>query len=91
MPRGVKIPGIPGGTIGADEMPTDQGIARLRQAFQRLENGEQAKHDSPAFGQMSHLDRIRLNLRHTELHLGYLNDHYSIAPRHTRKSEERQW
>jgi hypothetical protein len=34
MPRGVKIPGIPGGTIGADEMPTDQGIARLRRASQ---------------------------------------------------------
>ncbi len=74
MPRGVKIPGIPGGTVGADDIPTDQGITRLRQAFQRLENGEQAKHDSPAFGSMSHEDRIRLNLRHAELHLGYLNE-----------------
>ena len=74
MPRGVKIPGIPGGTIGADDIPTDQGIARLKRAFQRLETGEQAKHDSPAFGKMSHDDRIRLNLRHAELHLGYLNE-----------------
>ena len=74
MPRGVKIPGIPNGTIGADDMPTDQGIARLRKAFQRLERGEQAAHDSPAFGKMSHDDRIRLNLRHAELHLGYLNE-----------------
>jgi hypothetical protein len=74
MPRGVKIPGIPGGTIGADDIPTDQGIARLRKAFQRLEGGERAKYDSPAFGKMSHEDRIRLNLRHAELHLGYLNE-----------------
>lgn len=74
MPRGVRIPGIPGGTIGADDTPTDQGIARLRKAFQRLAVGEQAKHDSPAFGKMSHEDRIRLNLRHAELHLGYLNE-----------------
>ena len=74
MPRGVKIPGVPGGTSGADDMPTDQGIARLKQAFQRLDAGEQASHDSPAFGQMSHADRIRLNLRHAELHLGFLNE-----------------
>ena len=74
MPRGIKIPGVPGGTVGADDMPTDQGIARVRQAFQRLENGEHAGHDSPAFGKMSHADRIRLNLRHAELHLGYLNE-----------------
>jgi hypothetical protein len=74
MPRGVKIPGIPGGTTGADDIPTDQGIARLKKAFQRLETGEQAAHDSPAFGKMSHADRIRLNLRHAELHLGYLNE-----------------
>jgi Protein of unknown function (DUF1569) len=72
MPRGVKIPGIPGGTIGADDIPTDQGIARLRKAFQRLEAREEVAHDSPAFGKMSHDDRIRLNLRHAELHLGYI-------------------
>lgn len=73
MQRGVKIPGIPGGTVGADDMPTDEGIARLTKAFQRLEAREEAPYDSPAFGKMSHDDRIRLNLRHAELHLGYLN------------------
>ncbi len=73
MPRGVKIPGIPGGTVGADEMPIELGIARLRKALQRLQDGEEAPYDSPAFGKMSHEDRIRLNLRHAELHLGYLN------------------
>jgi hypothetical protein len=73
MPRGIKIPRVPGGTVGADDMPTDQGIARLRQAFGRLEAREEATYDSPAFGKMSHDDRIRLNLRHAELHLGCLN------------------
>jgi Protein of unknown function (DUF1569) len=72
MPRGVKIPGIRGGTVGADPMATDKGIERLKRALGRLANGEEAKHDSPAFGKMSHADRIRLNLRHAELHLGYL-------------------
>ncbi len=37
----------------------------------RLKNGEPCTHDSPAFGALSHEDRIRLNLRHAELHLGY--------------------
>jgi len=55
-------------------MPTDQGIARLRKAFQRLKAREEAAYDNPAFGRMSHEDRIRLNLRHPELHLGHLND-----------------
>jgi hypothetical protein len=73
MPRGVKIPGIPGGTVGAEDMPFDQGIARFKKALQRLEAREEAPYDSPAFGKMSHDDRIRLNLRHAELHLGYLH------------------
>ncbi len=74
FPRGIRIPGIPGGTTGADDIPTAQGISRLRKALARLDAGEEAAFDSPAFGKMSHEDRIRLNLRHAELHLGYLNE-----------------
>jgi len=35
--------------------------------------GEVATHDSPAFGEMSHEQRVKLNLRHAELHLGFLD------------------
>jgi hypothetical protein len=73
MPKGVRIPGVPEGTYGADDIPTPAAAARLRQAFLRLKNGEPARFDSPAFGRMSHDDRIRLNLRHAELHLGFLS------------------
>jgi hypothetical protein len=72
MPAGIKIPGIDGGTKGQELMPTDAAIARLRKALHRLQNGELAVHDSPAFGPMSHEDRILLNLRHAELHLSFL-------------------
>ncbi len=72
MPRGVKIPGVPDGTTGMDAMGTEEAAKRLKAAFSRLEKGEACPHDSPAFGKMSHEDRIRLNLRHAELHLGYL-------------------
>lgn len=46
---------------------------RLLVALRRLEQRQQADYDSPAFGPMSHEDRVRLNLRHAELHLGYLS------------------
>lgn len=72
MPRGIRIPRVTGGTTGADDMPTRAAAERLVAAFDRLAAGEPARFDSPAFGPMSHDDRILLNLRHAELHLGYL-------------------
>jgi hypothetical protein len=73
MPRGVRIPGVPQGTVGIDEMATRDAGTRLIRALRRLQDGEEAKYDSPAFGAMSHEDRIALNLRHAELHLGFLD------------------
>ena len=73
MPRGVRIPGVKGGTAGMEEMPTAAAGERLLAALRRLQNREEAKFDSPAFGSMSYDDRIQLNLRHAELHLGYLS------------------
>lgn len=73
MPRGVKIPNTPGGTYATEALSTEEGAARLKKALERLQAGEVAKFDSPAFGPLSHEDRIRLNIRHAELHLGYLH------------------
>lgn len=73
MPRGIRIPGVKEGTTGQDDAPFEAASQRLRTACLRLMNGEPCPHDSPAFGAMSHEDRIRLNLRHAELHLGYIN------------------
>lgn len=72
MRSGVRIPGVKAGTYGQDDMPVQQALDRLRSAVKRLEAGELAKFHSPAFGAMSHADRIELNLRHAELHLGFL-------------------
>lgn len=72
MPRGVRIPGLKEGTTGMDNLPTHDAAKRLMAALQRLASSEPAVHDSPAFGHLSDKDRIRLNLRHAELHLGYL-------------------
>lgn len=72
MKPGVKIPGVSNGTTGQDDQPLDQAAERLKKAFIRLNSGEQCPYDSPGFGAMSHEDRIRLNLRHAELHLSFL-------------------
>ncbi len=72
MRPGVRIPGIKEGTVGQEDVSTLEGIDRYRAALQRLLRGEPCPFDSPAFGRMSAEDRIRLNLRHAELHLGFL-------------------
>jgi hypothetical protein len=72
MPSGIRIPNVPGGTTGQDDVPLEAAAERLKTAFLKLKNNEPCSYDSPAFGHMSHADRIRLNLRHAELHLSHL-------------------
>jgi hypothetical protein len=72
MPSGVRIPKVEGGTTGADDLPFDEAAGRLRVALERLQSDEPARYDSPAFGALSHEQRIQLNLRHAELHLSFL-------------------
>ncbi len=73
MRPGVRIPGIKEGTTGQENVSTIDGLRRYRAAIQRLNQGEPCQYDSPAFGPMSTADRIRLNLRHAELHLSFLS------------------
>jgi hypothetical protein len=73
MKVGVKIPGVAAGTTAADPMETSEAIERYRTALGRLARGEPVRYDSPAFGPMSDADRTRLQLRHAELHLGFLS------------------
>lgn len=72
MPAGVRIPRIDAGTLGTEPLSTEEGAARLRRAVERLTR-EPARFPSPAFGAMSEHDRVQLNLRHAELHLGFLH------------------
>jgi hypothetical protein len=53
-------------------METQAAANRLKAAFERLKSGEPAKFDSPAFGAVTEKQRIGINLRHAELHLGFL-------------------
>jgi len=73
MPKGVWIPGVGKGTFEMDDMPIRNVVERVRLAWGRLNNGEQAKVHSPPFGKMTHEDRTRRNLRQAERHLGFLD------------------
>ncbi len=71
MPRGVRIPGISAGTTG-QRMSIRSSHVSIARGVDAAQHGEPCTHDSPAFGALSQADRIRLNLRHAELHLGYM-------------------
>jgi hypothetical protein len=73
MSAGVIIPRVPGGTLGTELMPLDQGLARYRAALERLRR-EPPTAASPAFGPLTHDQAIKLNLRHAELHLGFVRE-----------------
>lgn len=70
MQPGVKIGKVPGGTLGLDVLPTDEGLRRFRAALERL-RGTGPGVVNPAFGRLTHGQWIQLNLRHAELHLGF--------------------
>jgi hypothetical protein len=72
LPAGKSIPGVEGGTWGIEPISADEGLSKLRAAWDRL----QAKPPSvpnPIFGPLSHEEWIQLHLRHAELHLSFLH------------------
>ncbi len=74
MRAGMKLgPRTPGGTFGTEVLSTEEGASRLRTSLARVQRGEPPKYHSPAFGPMPEEERIALNLRHAELHLGFLH------------------
>jgi hypothetical protein len=71
MMPGVKIRGVPEGTVGLEPMDPADGLARFRAAMERLRSTA-PQIDNPAFGRLTHEQWVQLNLRHAELHLGNL-------------------
>jgi hypothetical protein len=71
MRAGVQIPGVAGGTLATEPLPLDEGLARYCRLLERLK-AEAPTAPSPAFGRLTHDEAIALNLRHAELHLGFL-------------------
>jgi hypothetical protein len=72
LPKGARIPKIPGGTLGIEDPGFDAAKAKLRSAWDRLLVA-QSLHPSPLFGALSREDWINGHLRHSELHMGFLH------------------
>jgi hypothetical protein len=70
MRAGVKIPGVPGGTLATDPVPLDEAQIRLRQLLTRLQN-EPPTAPHVALGLLTQEEWIALHLRHAELHLSF--------------------
>ena len=72
MKPGIRIPGIPGGTLAIEDVPTAEALPRLRRSFARLSSqAPTAPH--PIFGPLSQQEWIAMHLRHAELHLSFLS------------------
>jgi hypothetical protein len=71
LPAGVRIPKVPGGTLGTDPLPFDEGLVRYRTRLEQLRR-ETPVRPNVIFGPLTHEEWIRLHLRHAELHLGFL-------------------
>lgn len=69
MPRGVKIPGVAGGTLGVEPLGTAEGLARFEAACARLK-AQTPLQPSPLLGTLTKDEWVGLHLRHAELHLG---------------------
>lgn len=69
---GVHIPGIEGGTAAIEDMSLEDGLARLRTAWGRLQGGT-PRFPHPFFGAMTYEEWMMLHLRHAELHMSYLH------------------
>lgn len=72
LPAGANIGNLPNGTLGTESMETDLAIRNLREAFGRLDR-ETPTHPNPFFGELSHEDWLKLNLRHAELHFSFFH------------------
>jgi hypothetical protein len=70
-PAGVRIPRVEGGSLAIDPMPLDEAVERMRRVMERLKT-EAPPMPGAALGPLTHEESIAINLRHAELHLGFM-------------------
>jgi hypothetical protein len=71
MPAGVRIPRVNGGTLATEPAELEPALARYRAVLDRLAREAPAR-AHPIFGALTHEEWIKLQLRHAELHLGFV-------------------
>ena len=71
MKVGAKIPKVENGTLGTEPCDFEAGLARYKRAMTRLKT-EVPTQPNVIFGQMTHDEWKNMHLRHSELHLSFL-------------------
>jgi hypothetical protein len=71
MRVGARIPGVEGGTLGTDQVPTNEAIERFHRAMKRLKT-QVPTTPNAIFGSLTREEWVALHLRHAEGHLGFL-------------------
>jgi hypothetical protein len=69
---GFYIPDVEGGTAAIEVLELDEGLARLQNAWARLESG-MPRFPHPFFGALTYEEWLMLHLRHAELHMSCLH------------------
>ena len=72
LPAGIRMRGVEAGSLFTEPLSTDEGLARLRHAFERIRTTKPV-HPNAVFGDMPREEVEQLNLRHAELHLGFFH------------------
>jgi hypothetical protein len=72
MPTGIRMRGVEAGTKFIDDLPLDEGLARLRKTATRVRT-QNPLHDNPVFGPMPREECELMFLRHAELHMSFLH------------------
>lgn len=60
-------------SLDPGDVTFDDGISMLRDRIAKVQSGTQMTQDSPVLGRMSHDDWVKLHLRHSELHMGFVH------------------
>jgi hypothetical protein len=72
MPVGVRFPKVAGGTYGVEVLSTQEGLARLVAAAERLKSNVPQKPNS-TFGVLTHEEWKALHVTHSRLHLSFFD------------------
>lgn len=73
MPAGFELPADARALLPRPGVSFADGMARMRAALARIERGERMTHTSGFLGPLTHEEWVRLNLNHTQLHLGFIS------------------
>lgn len=72
MPVGVRFPKVEGGTYGIEVLSTEEGLAKLVAAAERLKSTVPVK-PNPTFGVLTHEEWKALHVTHSRLHLSFFD------------------